>query len=551
VPQARPRKRKKRSKKFKFLIFLLAASAIAAVVYFNLKKEKPLETFATIEIKSGALVDKLAETGSIELVRTVEVKSTIPGEINQLMIEAGDWVEEGQLMAIIEPDPNQSLQLYQKRSAVERGQINLQEQEKDFNRTKALFESKMLPSKNFEEAETRLVRARNALRLAELELEILETKANLKHSDGPFTGAELDEVRVLAPITGIVIRRGVEIGEVVASGLSSYSGGTQLFQIGDPSQMIVRGDIAEIDIGKLQAGQEVDIIVDAYPDTTYHGRVRWIAPIGEKNQGSSIVTFDTEIDILDREPRLRQGMSCDLDIIFTRRDSTLFLPVEGVLEIFDDQEKGEEVKGKRGRFLTYVVRPAKTDSTTADSTSADSTATDNVSSANSAAVADFTPTDDAVTADSTAIAAASALVDTEDSPVPITVDNSDSTANPVDSLSTPLATLDAKDSTSADSAIAIESTTDTTALDSLAIADSTNTDSTVTDSAASAPPPTEFVLDDFVEVELEIGLETSTRIEILSGLEAGERIAADPALIRRKKEEQAKKPKKEEKKGWF
>ena len=156
-----------------------------------------------------------------------------------------------------------------------------------------------------------------------------------------------------------------------------------------------------------------------------------------------------------------------------------------------------------------------------------------------------------VTADSTAIAAASALVDTEDSPVPITVDNSDSTANPVDSLSTPLATLDAKDSTSADSAIAIESTTDTTALDSLAIADSTNTDSTVTDSAASAPPPTEFVLDDFVEVELEIGLETSTRIEILSGLEAGERIAADPALIRRKKEEQAKKPKKEEKKGWF
>ena len=147
MPQARPRKRKKRSKKFKFLIFLLAASAIAAVVYFNLKKEKPLETFATIEIKSGALVDKLAETGSIELVRTVEVKSTIPGEINQLMIEAGDWVEEGQLMAIIEPDPNQSLQLYQKRSAVERGQINLQEQEKDFNRTKALFESKMLPSK--------------------------------------------------------------------------------------------------------------------------------------------------------------------------------------------------------------------------------------------------------------------------------------------------------------------------------------------------------------------------------------------------------------------
>ena len=551
MPQARPRRRKKRSKKFKFLIFLLAAGAIAAVVYFNMKKEKPPETFATIEVKSGALVDKLAETGSIELVRTVEVKSTISGEIKQLLIEAGDWVEEGQLMAIIEPDPNQSLLLYQKRSAVERGQINLEEQEKDFARTKTLFESNMLPSKTFEEAQTRLIRARNNLRLAELELEILETKANLKRSDGPLTGAELDEVRVLAPIAGIVIRRGVEIGEVVASGLSSYSGGTQLFQIGDPSQMIVRGDIAEIDIGKLQTDQEVDIIVDAYPDTTYHGRVRWIAPFGEKRQGSSIVTFDTEIDILDREPRLRQGMSCDLDIIFTRRDSAIFLPVEGVLEIFDDQEKGEEVKGKRGRFLTYVVRPAQTDSTTADSTSADSTAVGNSSSADSTVIADSILVDEAATADSAATVADSTPVDIGESPVSATVDNSDSAASAIDSLSTPLAS-DAEEVASADSAIAAESTTDTTALDSLAVADSTGTDSTAADSsAAPPPPPTEFVLDDFVEVELEIGLETSTRIEIISGLETGERIAADPALIRRKKEEQAKKPKKEEKKGWF
>ena len=257
MPQARPRRRKKRSKKFKFLIFLLAAGAIAAVVYFNMKKEKPPETFATIEVKSGALVDKLAETGSIELVRTVEVKSTISGEIKQLLIEAGDWVEEGQLMAIIEPDPNQSLLLYQKRSAVERGQINLEEQEKDFARTKTLFESNMLPSKTFEEAQTRLIRARNNLRLAELELEILETKANLKRSDGPLTGAELDEVRVLAPIAGIVIRRGVEIGEVVASGLSSYSGGTQHFQIRDPSQMLVRGDIADPFGNRIELMQRV------------------------------------------------------------------------------------------------------------------------------------------------------------------------------------------------------------------------------------------------------------------------------------------------------
>lgn len=267
---------------------------------------------------------------------------------------------------------------------------------------------------------------------------------------------------MLAPISGIVIHRGVEIGEVVASGLSGLSGGTVMFEIGDPSQMIVRGDIAEIDIAKLGVGQSVDIVVDAYPDTTYEGRVRWIAPVGLKQQGSAIVTFDTEIDVVDHDPRLRQGMSCDIDIIFTRRDSVPYLPSETVIETFDDEHKDAgEVKGRRGRFLTYVLQ-------------ADSSQVDTLQ-----------------------IAA-------EDSTI----------------------SLD-----SADSSMASPSN-DVTA-DSSAAVDSTAT------AATTPPPPTKFSLQRFEEVTLEIGLETSTRIEILSGLQAGDRVATDPQLISRKLEELA------------
>ena len=213
MPRARPRKRRKRSKKFKFLIVLVVLGAIGGLVYFNMKKEKPPEAFATVGVARGRLVDKLAETGSIELVRTVEVKSTIAGEVRQLPVQAGDWVEKGQLMAVIEPDPNQSLQLYQKRSAVERGRLNLEEQEKSFARTKALHQSRMIPEREYEEAETRLVRARNDLRLAELELEILETKANLSAAQKQAPAGQLDEVRVLAPIGGRW-----EVWEIVAFG---------------------------------------------------------------------------------------------------------------------------------------------------------------------------------------------------------------------------------------------------------------------------------------------------------------------------------------------
>jgi HlyD family secretion protein len=462
-----PAQRRKKSFLFKFLVFLGLAGSIGAIVYFNLERQTPAETYATTALKRGTVVDKLAETGTIELVRTVEVKSTVAGEIIRLPIEAGAWVEKGQLMALIEPDPNQSLQLYQKRSSVERSKIDLDEEERNFNRQKTLFERKMLPARDFENAQMRLDRARSNLRLARLEMDILETKANLgeKREGQPLN---LDESRIQAPIEGIVIHRNVEIGEVVASGLSSYSGGTVLFEIGDPSQMIVRGDIAEIDIGKLRAGLNVGIVVDAYPDTTYRGLVRWIAPVGQKKQGSTIVTFDIEIEILDSEPRLRQGMSCDLDIVFSRRDSALYLPVESVIELFDDQDGEEPVKGRRGRFITYVVR--------------DSTQTD-----------------------SSAIASSSTLSA-----------QNDSAASLADS------TLGAPTDSSALSAATQDAPTDSSAV--------------VVAAADSSATPSHFALDRFVEVELQIGLETSTRLEILSGLESTDRVAEDPQLIRRKKQ---------------
>ena len=511
MSEAPPPRRKKKRKLVKFLIFLLVLGAIGALVYFNLKKEKPEETFPTTAVLRGNLIHKLAETGSIELVRTVEVKSTIAGRIEELPIQAGDSVEKGQLLAVIEPDPTQSLQMMQSRSAVERYQLNLREQQRDVTRKKALRERNMLSSKDLEDAEMRLTRARNDLRLAKLELEILETKADPSRTGGSTVELDqMDEIRVFAPITGIVILRGVEIGEVVASGLSAFSGGTILFEIGDPSRMIVRGDIAEIDIGKLEVGQNVDVVVDAYPDTTYRGRVRWIAPVGLKKQGSPIVTFDTEIDILDNDPRLRQGLSCDLDIIFTRRDSVLYLPIETVLEIFDTEDGEEEsTKGRRGRFVVYAVRP---DSAAADSTSADSTVL--AAASDSSAAATVAAAGDSASADSAGDALAA-----------------DTLASDADTMATSDSAVVALPDTlvSTDSALVVS-------------ADSSAEDTLI----GEEEEPAGTVLEAFVEIELQVGLETPTRIEILAGLEEGDLVAADPEQIKQKLEHKASGPDEDE-----
>lgn len=348
------------SKTRKLIIGAIGLAVVAGMIAFNLQKENnaksPTRDIETVPVRRGAVVEQLKEAGRIEFVRTVEVKSTVSGEIVHLFAEPGQAVSAGDMLAIIRPDPNQTLQLYNKRAAVERVRIDLEQVRKDLARKEALKKQNLIAEEEIERIRDQLEKTQNAYQLARLELETLETRSNIQQSKGHSSKAQLDNVRVLAPASGIVIARPVEIGEVVVSGILSTVTGTKLFEIGDPSLMMVKSHISEVDVGRLSPGQAVHIIVDAYPDTTYRGEVYRIAPVGQIRQGSNIVAFETEIRILDREPRLRQGMSCDVDIVFARRDSALYLPIEAVYEQFEADARAGDKKGTRGRFVVFAQR---------------------------------------------------------------------------------------------------------------------------------------------------------------------------------------------------
>ena len=348
------------SKTRKSIIGAIGVIAVAGMVAFNLQRENkpksPTSGIAVLPVLRGGVVEQLKETGRIEFVRSVEVKSTVSGEIVHLFAEPGNAVSEGDMLAIIRPDPNQTLQLYNKRAAVERVRIDLEQVRKDLARKEALKKQNLIAEEEIERVRDQLEKALNAYQLARLELETLETRSNIQQSKGRSSKARLDDVRVLAPASGIVIARPVEVGEVVVSGILSTVTGTKLFEIGDPSLMMVKSHISEVDVGRLSPGQAVRIIADAYPDTTYRGGVYRIAPVGQIRQGSNIVSFETEIRILDREPKLRQGMSCDVDIVFAQRDSALYLPIEAVYEHFEGEVREGDKKGMRGRFLAFAKR---------------------------------------------------------------------------------------------------------------------------------------------------------------------------------------------------
>jgi HlyD family secretion protein len=176
--------------------------------------------------------------------------------------------------------------------------------------------------------------------------EVVAARASVTQLENSLAEVEtqLRDTVLRAPMAGVVTRRYVEVGELVTSGIQTFSSGTPLMQIADLSRMQVRVQVNEVDVARLRAGQRARIELDASRGASLAGRVTAVAPAaaapaGSQGQAGSaaggggsggIVRFEVKIDILHSDPRLRPGMSANVDIITGERNRVLALPLEAV-----------------------------------------------------------------------------------------------------------------------------------------------------------------------------------------------------------------------------
>lgn len=146
---------------------------------------------------------------------------------------------------------------------------------------------------------------------------------------------------VTAPMSGTVTRISVEEGEIITSGRSAFSRGEAIMRIADLTQMIVRTQINQVEIGKIQEEQRVEIRVDSYRNKVFQGKVSDISPSSTQrgqSGGNAVITFEVEIEveIPDEEYKLMPGMSADIDIIVFEEPDILQIPIAAVLspEVF-------------------------------------------------------------------------------------------------------------------------------------------------------------------------------------------------------------------------
>ncbi len=367
--------------KKKLLIYLLVVIFGGGILWVITGQEAPktpeIIPFKTTPVIQGDLIVKISATGIVEPNFQVEVKSKASGEVLKFKFEEGDRVKRGQLLlqldksdeirnvarskadlasATAQLNKAKTAHLSQKtryqtslqsaRSRVEAAEANLKEAENKLQRQRDLFQKKFTSRESLQAAETsfkvnqeNLIQARSDLQAARDTVHDIEVKkheidlAQVEVQRANITLAEarerLDETEIFAPISGVLIEKLVEEGQIISSGISNVSGGTTLANLADLSRLFIIADVDETDIGSVKIGQLVKITADAYPGKEFQGKVQRISPKGKVE--NSITIFKVKIETLGKSKSiLKPMMTANVDIISEELKDVLYLPREAL-----------------------------------------------------------------------------------------------------------------------------------------------------------------------------------------------------------------------------
>jgi HlyD family secretion protein len=289
--------------------------------------------FKTVAVIRGDVVEKALAVGSIKPRREIAVKSKISGIVKRSYREMGDRVRAGDPLFEILPDPT-PLELTEARRDVEIARAGFEQVEKNHERLRALSAQGIVSSQELEKVQREIQEATIRMNLATERLALIE-KGRIK------TAHLTVESLIRAPIDGTVLELLVNPGDPVVP-LTSYQAGTPLATLANMSDLIFRGTVDEIDVGKLREGMSARLKVGALPDARVEGRVYKIAPKSKNTEGATL--FEVEINILPTNGLvLRGGFSANADVAVKEKRAVLLLPER--LVTFNDGHASVETPG--------------------------------------------------------------------------------------------------------------------------------------------------------------------------------------------------------------
>ena len=311
------------------LLTIIVLCPVIVLLWWWLYPSTPKYIYKTTSPKTATITQIVSAAGTLSPIDTVEVGSQISGRIQEVLVDINDSVQEGQVLAIINPEKlNQTLnkQKASLESARAQHALSLITQEKakwNYDRLQELFTRThgKSPSKlELQAAKLEYENAKsnvqvNALAIKNIEADVKSSEIDIKNSI------------IISPINGIVLERDIGPGQTVAASFQTPT----LFKLAknlDEMSLVV--NVAESDIGKVQVGQDVRFSVDAYPDTDFNAKVDRVSYAATQDSSSNIISYETRILVNNQSKLLRPGMSASANIIIQTRKDIQTIPVSAL-----------------------------------------------------------------------------------------------------------------------------------------------------------------------------------------------------------------------------
>jgi len=318
------------------LAVVIVGIAVAVILIFGKKKSAVIE-WRTAKIEKGDIQVTVRASGTLQAVTTVQVGTQVSGIIKKIYVDFNSVVKEGQVIAVL--DTTFLVQAVDDaKASLKRSDIQVNQAKRDYDRTKVLFDQKVVAQADYD-----------------LSLSTYETAVtNASSSQAALNRARINlrYATIVAPISGVVVSRAVDVGQTVAASFSTPT----LFTIAnDLTKMQVQANIDEGDIGKIQVGQKVKFSVDAYSDLTFDGTVRQVRlqPVVTQN----VVNYTVIIDVPNPDLKLLPGLTANITVMIQEEKDVLKVPATALRfsppqEYIDEMEKNlpDSIKKKRAMW---------------------------------------------------------------------------------------------------------------------------------------------------------------------------------------------------------
>lgn len=311
---------------FRILLWtLVAAIFIGTFVYLYMNSRPKEERYALVRPERGDIVRTTVLTGTIEPRDEIEIKPQISGIISEILVEAGEYVKEGDIIARIKVIPEAS-QLSSAQNRVDVAEVALEDARAKYERNKMLYEKKVISLEEFETSRTTWERAEKELAGARDAVRIVRegvSELNAKESN----------TMVRATISGLVLNVPVKVGSSVILS-NTFNDGTTIATVADMNNLIFKGNVDETEVGQLATGMPMTIAIGAMPDVHPSAVIEYISPKGTSANGAN--TFEIKAALSDLpEEGLRAGYSANATVTLRSVAGVLTVP-EGVVEYAGD-----------------------------------------------------------------------------------------------------------------------------------------------------------------------------------------------------------------------